>query len=100
MLRSTIQMLTLSLAVALTAGAAGAQVRDGLATDLHRFVDAFELSQVPPAGQARLQMIVDHPEASHVAKVLAIHDILQDHDALRHVDMHGDAPTLHSELRN
>ncbi|WP_305969572.1 MULTISPECIES: hypothetical protein [unclassified Mameliella] len=95
-----LRFLALSIAATLMVGTAEAQVRDALASDLQNFVEAFELSQVPATEQARLRVIVDHPDASHVAKVMAIHEILQDHDALRHVDMHGDAPTLHSSLRN
>ncbi|MBY6118151.1 hypothetical protein [Mameliella alba] len=95
-----LRILAFSFAATLMAGTAEAQVRDALASDLRNFVEAFELSQVPATEQARLQVIVDHPEASHVAKVMAIHEILQDNGALRHVDMHGDAPTLHSSLRD
>ncbi|MCR9274314.1 MULTISPECIES: hypothetical protein [Mameliella] len=95
-----LRILAFSLAATLMAGTAEAQVRDALASDLRNFVEAFELSQVPATEQTRLQVIVDHPEASHVAKVMAIHEILQDNGALRHVDMHGDAPTLHSSLRD
>lgn len=93
-----LRILAFSLAATLMVGTAEAQVRDALTSDLRNFVEAFELAQVPDAEQARLRVIVDHPEASHVAKVMAIHEILQNNGALRHVDMHGDAPTLHSSL--
>lgn len=93
-----LRIFALSVAAFLLATPASAQVRDGLVADLHHFVEAFELAEVPPAGRARLQVIVDHPSASHVAKLMAIHDVLQRHDALRHVDMHGDQPRLHSVL--
>lgn len=93
-----LRIIALTFAAALLTAPANAQVRDGLAVDLYQFVEAFELTEVPPAGQARLQMIVDHPSASHVAKLVAIHDVLEQHDALVHIDMHGAQSTLHSAL--
>lgn len=95
-----LRIIALTFAAALLTAPANAQVRDGLAADLYQFVEAFELAEVPPAGQDRLQMIVDHPSASHVAKLVAIHDVLEQHDALVHVDMHGAQSTLHSALRD
>ena len=94
------RLTTLTLVATLLAVPATAQVRGELATDLHQYVDAFDLQEVSAEGRARLRMIVDHPTASHVAKLVAIHDVLQDHDALLHVDMHGTRDVLQSQLHD
>ncbi|SMX48684.1 hypothetical protein [Maliponia aquimaris] len=91
--------LALCLALALLPAAATADAARPLDTALRAYVDAFDLGAVPDTARARLRAIVAHDSASHVAKVLAIHDILQTHGALRHVDMHGDSPLQLSDLR-
>lgn len=97
------RIAALCLAAALLPGLAAAQTLPPLETALRAYVDAFDLAHVPATARARLEAIVAHEEASHVAKVVAIHDILLQHGALRHVDMHGDAlaegPLQLSDLR-
>lgn len=86
--------LALTLTLVLTSAAATAEPARPLDAALRAYVEAFDLGAVPDHARERLRTIVSHDTASHTAKVVAIHDILLRHGALRHVDMHG-APPLH-----
>lgn len=88
-------VLCLALSLAMAPLGAAADPDNPLATELRGYVEAFDLRTVPDSARSRLWAIIAHGSASHMAKVVAIHDILQRHGALRHVDLEGggdDAP--------
>lgn len=87
------------LAAALVPCSAGAESRRPLDEQLTEYVESFDLAGLAPPVLDRLAYVASHPEASHVAKVIEIHDILKKNDALRHVDMHGAAPSMQARLR-
>ncbi|MGP6087410.1 hypothetical protein [Antarctobacter jejuensis] len=94
-----LRISALLFAAALLPCSAGAESSRSLKVQLTEYVEAFDLSGLSPAVLNRLRYVVDHPKASHTAKVFEIHDILLAHDALRHEDLHGEPLRLQAELR-
>ena len=64
-----------------------------LSEDLRDYVVAFDVEALDQDAKATLRAIINDPNASHGDKVLDVHTVLSQHDALRHVDIHGESLT-------
>lgn len=62
-----------------------------LSEELRDYVVAFDMEALDRSAKAALREIIDNPDKSHGDKVLDVHTVLSAHDALRHVDIHGES---------
>ena len=78
---------------------AAANERLDLAVDLEHFIADFDLSVLDDRALQKVEAIIEDADASHGQKVLALHTVLEQNNALAHVDVHGAQNLLTAEMR-
>lgn len=93
------RIVATTLFTAATAMAAQANDLTDLSADLERYIAEFDLSVMNEEELGTVVHILQDATTSHGHKVLALHSVLDQRDALRHVDMHGARNLLTADMR-